>query len=178
MPFHKGWRHKRRHSSFCSSLAEIPVGRCGGGAHSANTATTSIITSTAEGVGGSISGVNGGGVNSLSHKNSVTYIDGSTVIGVPRRCSELQQQQHVVVMDIIDEDKVEVQFSICLALRIIVIKTAAAPTLFLSFKFVLKRRNLKIYDEKNKTSAGVYICIIVLEAANHKRFCRLISIFI
>lgn len=93
MPFHKSWKQRRRHSSFCSSVTEVPAGVARGD----TTATTSI---SASGVGvASSSGI-------ISHRNSVTNADGLTVVGASRRCSE--QQQHFVVMDIINEDKVEV----------------------------------------------------------------------
>lgn len=111
MPFHKSWKQRRRHSSFCSSITEIPMG--GGGGLAArcqtNTATTSI---SASGAGVAVAGSS---CSSTGHRNSITNIDGLTVVstgggsgsgGVSRRCSE--QQQHFVVMDIINEDKVEV----------------------------------------------------------------------
>lgn len=101
MPFRKSWKQRRRHSSFCSSITEIPI--TGRGDHL--TATTSISAT------GSNAATGGSKNNNRSIVDNVTIVTGAGAgAAANRRFSEqpIQPQQHFVVMDIITEDKVEV----------------------------------------------------------------------
>lgn len=116
MPFRKSWHRRRRHSSYCSSITEIAVGggNMGGGGRvvgSGAYASTSLSgrsgNTTATTSIGSASYAQSVGRNSVGSIDGLSVaIAGSSVGGASRRCSE--QPQHFVVMDIINEDKVEV----------------------------------------------------------------------
>lgn len=105
MPFRKSWHQRRRHSSFCSSVTEIPVAENGGGA---------VAGSGISMVEGAVKAIyiDDSNTNKVT-KNGAAAAGGSgasILAAANRRCSEQppQQQQHFVVMDIINEDNVEV----------------------------------------------------------------------
>lgn len=120
MPFRKSWQRRRRHSSYCSSITEIAVGaggNGGGGSGVGHGAGKYASTSLSGRSGNTTITTSGGSVSYAVSRSSVGSIDvlgatnaagvgGAAPTTASRRCCE--QPQHFVVMDIINEDKVEV----------------------------------------------------------------------